>query len=116
MGLRPEKQGQGWTVCNREGSSGHLRVTVACAETGACPYQQLASTDRGYEEALGSQGGHSALSGSAPGAGGNMRCGVGIPGRKNSKCKCPEMSRQNTHVSLDAEMNWGPEKVLDTVC
>lgn len=56
------------------------------------------------------------MSGSAPGAGGNMRCGVGIPGRKNSKCKCPEMSRQNTHVSLDAEMNWGPEKVLDTVC
>lgn len=30
VGHRPENQGQYWTVCSREGSSGHLRVTVAC--------------------------------------------------------------------------------------
>lgn len=45
-----------------------------------------------------------------------MRCEVSIPGRKNRKHKCPEESRQNTHVSLDAEMEWGPKKVTDTVC
>lgn len=40
VGHRPEKQGQCWTVCSREESAGHPRVTGACTKTGSRPYPQ----------------------------------------------------------------------------
>lgn len=112
MGLRPEKQGQDWTVCDREGSSGHLRVTVACARTGSCPHQQSLSTDTGYKEAEGrGSGGFRVTVGRLLSRGQyEVRCGDGIPGKKNSKCKGPEASRQN------GEMNQAPGRTPGTEC